>query len=252
MSKKPQRFACLRVEESEDRVIVRLHRPDVRNAISQEMVDELHEVCADLEATPRLALLVGDGGTFMSGADLAQMQTRGRPDALRGINSALFERVLRLPMPTIALVDGYALGAGAELAYACDFRIGTRRARIGNPEVSLGIAAAAGATHRLKELVGEPLAKEMLLTGRILDAGEAVAVRLFGQLVEPDELEHAGHELCDRIANHSSLAVRLTKALYRAPQAAHPEIDDIVQAVLFETPEKYSRIGAFLDKRPDR
>lgn len=241
--------APLLVEEHDDRVVLRLNRPEVRNAIDRAMVEALHAACAALEAAPRVALLIGAGGTFAAGADIAQLRERRRDDALAGINSGVFERVRKLPMPVIALVDGYALGGGAELAYACDFRIGTPATKFGNPEPGLGILAAAGAAWRLKELVGEPLAKEVLLAGRVLDAQEALAVRLLNEVVEPGDLEPAGHRLADRIAAQAPLAVRLTKSVLDAPRDAHPLVDDIAQAVLFETQDKTDRMTAFLERR---
>ncbi|MEU4364442.1 enoyl-CoA hydratase/isomerase family protein [Promicromonospora sp. NPDC023987] len=240
------------VEEHGDRVVLRLNRPEVRNAIDRAMVDALHEACTALEAAPRVALLIGSGGTFAAGADIAELRERRRDDALAGINSGVFDRIRRLPMPTVALVDGYALGGGAELAYACDFRIGTPAARIGNPEPGLGILAAAGAAWRLKELVGEPLAKEVLLAGRVLDAEEALAVRLLNEVVEAGDLEAAGHRLADRVTAQAPLAVRLTKSVLDAPRDAHPLVDDVAQAVLFETQDKTDRMTAFLDRRKDR
>lgn len=240
------------VEEHDDHVVLRLTRPEVKNAIDQEMVDRLHEACTLLERTPRVAILAGSDGVFAAGADIAQLRERRREDALRGINSGIFDRIRRLPMPTIALLDGYALGGGAELAYACDFRIGTPRVKIGNPEAGLGILAAAGATWRLRELVGEPLAKELLLTGRILDATEAHAVRLLNEVVEPDELEAAGQRWAGRIARQAPLAVRLAKSVFHAPPEAHPFVDDMAQAVLFETQDKYDRMTAFLERRKEK
>jgi enoyl-CoA hydratase len=240
------------VEEGDDRVVVTLSRPEVRNAIDQQMVSELHEVCARLEADPRLLLLTGSGGFFAAGADITQLRERRRDDALRGINSGLFDRIRRLPMPTIALLEGHALGGGAELAYACDFRVGTPTTRIGNPETGLGILAAAGATWRLVELVGEPVAKELLLAGRVLDADEALAVRLLNEVVSADDLLPAGHRWADRIARQAPLAVRLTKSVMHAPRDAHPVIDDIAQAVLFETAEKHDRMTAFLERRKEK
>ena len=241
--------AAVLVEERDDRTVLRLNRPDVRNAIDQQMVDELHAACARLEATPRVTLVVGEGTTFAAGADIAQLRERRRDDALRGINSAIFDRIRRLPMPTIALVDGYALGGGAELAYACDFRLGTPTTRIGNPEPGLGILAAAGAGWRLAELVGEPVAKEILLAGRVLGADDALAVHLLNEIVEADDLEAAGHRWADRITAQAPLAIRLTKSLFHAPREAHPLIDDIAQAVLFETDDKHDRMSAFLERR---
>lgn len=239
----------LLLEEYGDRVVVRLNRPEVRNAIDRATVDALHAVCAQLEETPKIAMLIGSGGTFAAGADIAQLRDRRSKDALAGINSGIFDRIRKLPMPVIALIDGYCLGGGAELAYACDFRIGTPAAKIGNPETGLGILAAAGASWRLKELVGEPLAKEILLAGRVLTADEALAVRLLNEVVPADDLETAGHQLANRIAAQGPLAVRLTKTVFHAPREAHPVIDDIAQAVLFETPDKYDRMTSFLDKR---
>lgn len=244
--------ASLVVDEYDDRVVLRLNRPEVKNAIDQDMVDRLHDACGLLEGRPRVAILTGSDGIFAAGADIAQLRERRRDDALRGINSALFDRIRRLPMPTIALLDGYALGGGAELAYACDFRLGTPRVRIGNPEAGLGILAAAGASWRLRELVGEPLAKEILLTGRVLDATEAHAVRLLNEVVEPDDLEAAGHRWADRIARQAPLAVRLAKSVFHAPAEAHPLIDDVAQAVLFETVDKHDRMTAFLERRKEQ
>lgn len=242
-------MTALHVEELDDRVVLTLDRPEVRNAIDEELVDALHAACSRLERQPRIALLRGSGGTFAAGADIGQLRERRRDDALRGINSGIFDRVARLPMPVIGLVEGYALGGGAELAYACDFRIGTPSTRIGNPEPGLGILAAAGATWRLRELVGEPLAKEVLLAGRVLNADEALAVRLLNEVVEPDDLLAAGHRWADRIARSAPLAVRLTKSALRAPREAHPLIDDVAQAVLFETEEKVERMTAFLERK---
>ncbi|MEV6034218.1 enoyl-CoA hydratase/isomerase family protein [Nonomuraea sp. NPDC052116] len=153
----------VKIEDGPDRMLVRLDRPQVRNAIDAAMVTDLHAVCAELERRPRILVLTGSDGIFAAGADIRELRERRREDALAGINSGLFDRIARLPMPTIAAVDGPALGGGAELAYACDFRLATPRARFGNPEAGLGIMAAAGACWRLRELVGEPLAKEILL-----------------------------------------------------------------------------------------
>jgi enoyl-CoA hydratase len=241
----------LLVEEHNDHVVLRLNRPEARNAIDTAMVQGLHEACRLLERHPRPALVAGSPGTFAAGADIRELRARRRDDALRGINSSIFSRIQRLPMPVIALVDGIALGGGAELAYACDFRIGTPASRFGNPEPGLGIVAAAGALWRLRELVGEPLAKEVLLAGRVLNAEEALDRHLLNEVVEPGDLEEAGLRLVRRIGRQAPLAVRLTKALLHAPREAHPMIDDLAQAVLFETEEKEARMTAFLERRKD-
>jgi enoyl-CoA hydratase len=232
-----------------DRLHVRLNRPAVKNAIDRAMVDELHAVCAQLEADPRILIVSGGDGVFASGADIAELRERRAADALEGINSSLFHRIALLPAPVIAVIDGWALGGGAELAYAADFRIASNRSRFGNPEASLGIIAAAGATWRLAELVGEPLAKEVLLAGRILSADEALTVRLVTEVHEPAELDAAAEALADRIAKLDPLAVRETKRVMAADRSEHPRIDNETQAVLFESPEKFRRMTEFLERR---
>jgi len=242
----------LAIDERDDRVVVTLDRPDRRNAIDQRMVDELHEVCESLERAPRVLILTGAGGVFASGADIAELRERTAVDAERGINDTIFSRIAALPMPVIAAIDGYALGGGAELAYAADLRIGTPRLRIGNPETGLGIIAAAGALWRLPQLVGLPLATELVLTGRILDGPEALAAGLVSDLFEPAELLPAAHALADRIAANDPLATRLTKRVLRAPLGEHPAAEREAQAQLFESPEKRRRMTEFLNRRKAR
>ncbi|TCB91267.1 enoyl-CoA hydratase/isomerase family protein [Micromonospora zingiberis] len=246
--------AGLRVEERTDRLVVTLDRPEKRNAIDADLIAALHEVCAELEARPRMLLLTGGtDGIFAGGADIAQLRERGRLDALAAINSAAFARIRALPMPTVAAVDGPALGGGAELAYACDLRVCTERAVFGQPEVRLGILAGAGATHRLPALVGEARAKELLFTGRRVDSAEALRIGLVNRVVaSPDELLPTAHELIDEMAKGSALALRLTKLAVDAPPAAHPQLDLVSQAVLFEDEEKRRRMTEFLDRRRGR
>ncbi|MHA7283418.1 enoyl-CoA hydratase/isomerase family protein [Arthrobacter sp. TMS2-4] len=241
--------SSLKLTEAPGRLVVELHRPEARNAIDRRMVDELHAVCRDLEDSPRTLILTGSDGVFASGADIAELRERRRDDALAGINSTLFARIAGLPMPVIAALDGFALGGGAELAFAADFRLGTPRLRIGNPETGLGILPAAGATWRLKELVGEPLALEILLAGRILSAEEALAARLITEIHAPEDLLPAAHALADRIARQDPLAVRITKSVFHAPRDAHPMIDQLAQSVLFESDAKFDRMQRFLDRK---
>jgi len=244
--------APLLVDRREDRVIARLNRPDKRNAIGRETIDALHRLCAELETEPRTLIITGTAGDFAAGADIAQLRARRADDARRGINAAAFIRIHELPMPVIAALDGYALGGGAELAYAADIRIATDRLRIGNPETGLGIMAAAGATWRLREIVGEAVACEMLLTGRILTADEALAVGLISGIHTPGDLLPTAHIIADRIGENDPLATRHTKTALRAPRDAHPALDGELQAELFESDEKMRRMTAFLEARGQR
>ncbi|MFI0419640.1 enoyl-CoA hydratase/isomerase family protein [Spongiactinospora sp. 9N601] len=238
----------LLVEERDDRVVVTLNRPEARNAIDAAMVDELHTLCGELERRPRLLLLTGAGGVFAAGADIRELLERGREEALAGINSRLFDRIARLPMPTVAAVDGYALGGGAELAYACDIRLASESAVFGNPEPGLGILAAAGACWRLAELAGRSVAKQVLLGGRRLDAAAAHGSGLVAEVVPADRLLERAHALLDRMASSSPVALRLTKLVLDA-RGPHPVADDLAQAVLFEGQDKAERMRAFLDRR---
>jgi enoyl-CoA hydratase/carnithine racemase len=238
-------MATLVVEELEDRVVVTLRRPEARNAINAAMVRELHDVCASLEERPRLLLVTGDGGTFAAGADISELRDRGRDQALQGINRRLFDRVAGLPLPTVAAVDGYALGGGAELAYACDVRLASPAAVFGNPEPGLGIVAAAGACWRLRDLVGASVAKQVLLARRRLDADDAYRTGLVAEVVPAGELLRRAHALLDRMSRSGPLALRLTKLVADAP-AGHPVIDDLAQAILFESDDKRARMDAFL------
>ncbi len=248
-------WRTLMLAERDDRVVVTLDDPERGNALGQQMIDELHLVFDGLEREPgrgRVLVITGAGGLFAAGADIRQLRERDRDDALAGINLRLFERLRATPMPTVAAVDGYALGGGAELAYAADIRVATHRAVFGQPESSLGIMAAAGGCFRLAELVGEGLARDILFTGRQLSAAEALSSGLVTRLVEPEALMESAHEIVDHIHRSSPLALRLTKLALNAGPAAHPAIELTAQAVLFEDGEKRARMDAFLARRRKR
>ncbi len=234
------------VDERDDRYVVWLDRPEQRNAINAAMIRELHDVCARIEGAPKPVLLTGRGDHFAGGADITELRERGRDEALAGINRTLFDRIAALPVPTVAAVSGYALGGGAELSYACDIRIVTPTAMFGNPEPGLGILAAAGATYRLPALVGQSVAKQVLLAGRTLDAETALRTGLAMSVV--DDAVAEAHTVIDRITRQSPLALRLMKRIVDEP-GAHPWVDDIAQAVLFETDDKRERMTAFLERK---
>lgn len=239
----------LLIERHDDRVVATLNRPHKRNAIDQAMIDALHLLCAELEESPRTLILTGAGGVFAAGADIAELRERRAADALRGINAHAFVRLSELPMPVIAAIDGYALGGGAELAYAADIRIATPTLAIGNPETGLGILAAAGASWRLKEIIGDARAIELLLTGRTVRADEALAIGLVSALHDAAELLPAAHAIADRIARNDPAATVATKRVFRAPRERHPAADLEAQAELFESPEKFRRMTDFLERR---
>jgi enoyl-CoA hydratase len=167
------------------------------------------------------------------------------------VNGTLFQKLDDFPRPTLAAIEGYALGGGLELALACDIRVASRSARVGLPEVTLGIYPAAGGTWRLPRLVGLGRAKELVFTGRILDAEEAHALGLFERLTEEGRALETARSLAEQIALNDPLAVQVAKASLNA--AARPvemgPIERLGQAVLFDSPEKRARMTAFLEKR---
>jgi len=233
-------------------VVISLNRPAARNALDEETIDGLHTVLAEWR-NQRSILIVRSStpGMFVAGADIAELMQRGSDDALRRINVGLFDALAGHRWPTIAAIDGHALGGGCELALACDFRLATPTSVFGQPEADLGIIAGAGANWRLERLVGLSVARRILLAGERLDGEAALAVGLVDQLHPADELLDAARELAERMAARSWQALELTKAALRQADRPTTELDVTAQAVLFESEDKRERLQAFLDrKRP--
>ncbi|MFO0722568.1 MAG: enoyl-CoA hydratase-related protein [Myxococcota bacterium] len=234
---------------------ITLNRPEVRNAINRAMIDDLGRALDQLVAEPALRAIVftGAGGkAFAAGADISELKTRGVAEALQRINAALFRRVEEIAVPTIAAIDGFALGGGCELAMACDIRIAGRSSKLGQPEVALGIIPGAGAIQRLPRLVGFGRAKELIFTGRILDAAEAERIGLINKVVDDGKALEEAMAMAGKIAEQGALAVKIAKAALNANAGTsipYDAVDALGQAVLFESGEKHERMAAFLDKK---
>lgn len=236
-------------------VSITLNRPEVRNAIGAQMIEDLGRAL-DAIATDdsvRAVIVSGAGGkAFAAGADIAELKERNRADALRRINAALFRRLEDQPVPVIAAIQGYALGGGCELAMACDLRIAGQSAKLGQPEVGLGILPGAGAIQRLPRLVGLGRARELIYTGRIIDAVEAERIGLVNRVVPDDQVLNEAKALALSIAKQGALAVRISKLALNAagrPSPAFETLDVLGQAILFESEEKHARMAAFLEKK---
>ncbi len=233
-----------------------LSRPDVLNALNLALVRDLGRALDELagDSGVRALILSGAGDrAFMAGADIGELLERGRAEALQGINATLFQKVEDFPWPVVAAIRGFALGGGCELALACDIRIGTPSARLGQPELRLGIIPGAGAPHRLTRLVGPGLAREMIYTGRILDAEEALRIGLLNRIVPEDRLLDEARSLVASMLEAAPDALRIAKLALNAAvntvdrRAALVEV--LGQAALFETEEKARRMQAFLDRK---
>lgn len=233
---------------------VELNRPEARNAINLEMVNELTAALDQLASDDSVRVLVvsGAGGkVFASGADIAELKERTHREAFFAFNATLFQKLEDFPRPTIAAIEGYALGGGLELALACDLRVASRSARVGLPEASLGIYPAAGGTWRLPRLIGLGRAKELVFTGRIVEAEEAYALGIFERLVDAGDAVHAATGMASQIAAHAPLALQVAKVSFNAmARTVEPgPIERLGQALLFDSPEKRERMTAFLEKR---
>ncbi|MBL4850030.1 MAG: enoyl-CoA hydratase/isomerase family protein [Planctomycetes bacterium] len=235
------------------------NRPEKRNALDLAMVEDIRAALGELERDPRLKVLVfsGAGGkAFISGADIAQLLERTHADALRRINSDLFREIEAFPAPTIAMISGYALGGGCELAMACDLRVAGEGAKLGQPEVGLGIIPAAGATYRLPRLVGLGRARELVFTGRLVGAVEAERIGLVNRVVPDEELRDATCSLAKEIASQGNLAVRMAKQVLNCSWVSSLDtlqaLESAAQGILFDDDEKKRRMMAFLDKRAQR
>jgi enoyl-CoA hydratase len=233
-----------------------VNRPEVRNALDRQTVTELSEHLDNLRSRDDVGAVIITGAgdqVFVAGADIRQLRERRRADALQAINASLFARIDRFEKPTIAAVNGHALGGGCELALACDLRIAAEHARFGQPEVGLGIIPAAGATQRLPRLIGLGRAKQLVMTGDPIDAHTALTWGLVNAIAPTVELLSAAHQMAKRILDRGPLAVRLAKMALNA--SARIDLDSgmlmetLAQAICFESDDKVEGTTAFLEKR---
>lgn len=247
-------MALINTEVSDGVASVELNRPEVRNALNLEMVRALSSELDALAARDDVRALVlhGAGGkAFVGGADIAELRERTHRESFFAFNATLFQKVEDFPRPVIAAIDGFALGGGLELALACDVRVASKAAKVGLPETTLGIYPAAGGTWRLPRVVGLGRAKELVFTGRIVDADEAMAFGLFERLVEPGLALQVATELARQIARNAPLAVQVAKvSLNACARGMDPlSVEKLGQALLFDSPDKRERMTAFLEKR---
>lgn len=243
----------LRVERRGVAFLVGIDRPEKRNALDEQMVSELHDVLDQADSSPCVLVFYSTTpGMFMAGSDIGELARRDADAALRGVNLGLMERIERHRWPSVAVVEGEALGAGCELALAADLRLASSEARFGQPELSLGIIAGAGANWRLPRLVGLARARRMLYLGEMLSAEEALACGLVDKLHELGKVVDAACALAEEIALRPWRALELTKLALRMRSEDTSLFDIAAQAILFESDEKKLRMQAFLQKGRSR
>ena len=249
-------YRNIRVERDDSIAILTIDRIPVRNALNLETVQECQRALAELATDESLGALIvtGAGETaFVSGADINDIRARGRDDGLAAISSSLFAAVERFPRPTIAAINGFALGGGCELALACDIRVAADTAKFGQPELGLGIIPAAGATQRLPRVVGLGWAKHLVLTGEIIDAKQALEIGLVTAIMPAGQLQVRARELAKRIVRQGPLAARLAKLALNAASRVDLDsgllIETLAQAICYASADKTEGTAAFLEKR---
>jgi len=247
----------LLVTKADGIALVTVNRPEVRNALSRQVLADLHTVLADLRDDDSVGAVVFTGAgekAFIAGADISQVRGYTMATGLEGAMQRAFDEVEAFEKPTIAAVNGFALGGGCELAMACDIRIASSTARFGLPETNLSVLPGAGGTQRLARLVGVGRAIEMILTGRFLTAVDAERYGLVTSVVEPGELLDQARATAASILAKGPVAVRLAKLVIRAGMDTDLRtgqvIERLAQAILYSTDDKTEGANAFLEKRP--
>lgn len=250
-------YETLLVEAVQQVVIVTINRPDKRNALNAQVRRELIDVLDAMRSAPevRVVVLTGAGEkAFVAGADVAEFAERSAIDQWQAMaDRRVFDELAEYPKPVIAMINGYALGGGCELATACDLRFAARSARLGQPEIKLGILPGGGATQRLPRLIGPGAAMRLILTGELIDAEEAHRLGLVDLVVDDAELRPRTLEIAQGMVGYSPLTLRLAKSAVRmaeeAPLSAGLAYERELFATAFASQDRVEGIRAFLEKR---
>src|SRR5690349_17693297 len=247
------------LEKSDRLATLTINRPDKRNALNQLTRDEILQALDELQASDvRVLVITGAGDkAFIAGADIGEFEGRTaltQRDVMK--QRRIFDAVEEFPKPVIAMINGFCLGGGMELAMACDIRIAGDNAKLGQPEINLGIIPGGGGTQRLTRLVGEGKSMELILTGDLIDAAEAKNIGLVNDVVPAAELRARVMALAARIAEKSPVALRMAKEAVKS--AARTNLREGLEretdlfGLTFSSEDKEEGVRAFLEKRkPD-
>jgi len=244
--------------EREGRVaILTINRPDKLNALNQQVRDEMLEILAGIEHDDAVGVVVITGAgekSFIAGADIGEFAGRTPFDQRHAMRSPrVFDIMASFPKPVIAMINGFCLGGGCELALSCDIRVASEKARFGQPEIQLGLIPGGGGTQRLPRLVGTGHALRLILTGDMIGAAEAQSIGLVEMVVPHEELRAKTLELAQKMAAMSPLTVKVAKEAVRASERMSLEEGIVYERDLFclcfSTEDKQEGVDAFLAKR---
>ncbi len=236
--------------------LIRLNRPEALNALSFAILQEIGAAIAEVAASDARAILITGAGAkaFCAGADIKELRNRSLMEQKRGaeLGQKVFAGLAAAPQPSVALINGYAFGGGMEMALACDFRLAAPTAKMGLPEIKLGLIPGYGGTQRLPRLIGESRAMEMILTGRTVTAEEAERIGLVNQMVEGDLVE-AGIAFCRRFTGYGMLALGFARAaVRRAGESSLVEglkAEAELSTLAYQTADAEEGMAAFEEKR---
>ncbi len=250
-------YKTITLEKRESVAVLTINRPDKLNALNSNVHREGVLALDSLKNDPEIHVVVIKGAgekSFIAGADISEFANATPVEQRDVMNSrSLFTVLDSFPKPIIAMINGFCLGGGNELAMACDIRIASEKSRFGQPEINLGIICGGGGTQRLTRLIGESKAMEMILSGDMIDAATAFNYGLVNYVYSVEELEAKTMELANKIAEKSPIALQLSKEAVKF--ASRSNIDEGLRreidlfAICFSTEDKKEGVAAFLEKR---
>lgn len=235
---------------------VTFNRPEALNALNSELLKELGQMVDEIESDDSVyvAVFTGQGKSFIAGADISEMSDLGAVEGqlFGALGQSVFLKVENMLKPTIAAVNGFALGGGMEFAMSCDIRVASEKAKFGQPEVGLGITPGFSGTQRLPKLIGLGKAKELIFTGKMIGAAEALELGLVNSIYEPEKLLDKAREMAEQIATNAQIAVRLSKKAinegYNKDIATGNNLEAGYFGLCFSTEDQKSGMKAFLNK----
>jgi enoyl-CoA hydratase len=249
-------FTNIIVTEEQEIGFITINRPEQRNALNIETLMEIEKALDHLRTNEEVRVVIFTGAgekSFAAGADISQLNKRTMMEALHPNMTATYRKIEEYEKPTIAAINGYALGGGLELALACDIRIASVHAKMGLPEVGLAIIPGAGGTQRLTRIIGKGRALDLILTGDVITAEAAERMGLVSKVAPQEQLLETAKEYARKISSKGPLALRLAKAVVNRGADIEMEtalyLEKLAQTILMGSDDKREGTQAFLDKR---